>query len=49
VKEDVHGKLYLGLAWRKQHSTWRRVFHQQTEIKLKEENSKLLHLEQGVL
>jgi hypothetical protein len=32
------------LPWQKQHST-RRILHQQTGLKFKEETSKVLHLE----
>jgi hypothetical protein len=42
MAQDVHVKLNLGLPWQKQHSTGRRLFHQQIGLKFKEETSKML-------
>ena len=42
--QDVHVKLNARLPWQQQHST-RRSFHQQTELKFKEEINKLPQLE----
>jgi len=42
--QDVHIKINPELPWQKQLST-RRLFHQQTGLNFKEENSKVLNLE----
>jgi hypothetical protein len=47
MMQDVHVKLNPGLSWQKQHSTRRRLFHQQIGLKFKGETSKVLHLKHG--
>jgi hypothetical protein len=46
--QDAHAKLHPGLPRQKQHSTRRRNFHQDTEIKFKEESGEILHLERSL-
>jgi hypothetical protein len=49
MMQGVHVKLNPELSWQNQYSTRRRLFHQQTGLKFKEETSKMLHLEHSFL
>jgi hypothetical protein len=42
--QDVHMELNPGFPWQKQHSTGRKLFHQQIGLKLEEEVGKVLRM-----
>jgi hypothetical protein len=49
MMQFVHIRLNPGLPWQKQHSTGRRLFHQQIGLEFKEETSEVQHFDHSTM